>query len=63
MREQDIRVLFTAGSKTDARDFYRAILQAKYSLSKAAVFSSAGREFVILQSLDDDSWSYRPLAV
>ena len=62
MCEQDIRALFTCGSKTDANNFYRAILQAKYSLSKASVFTSAGKEFVLLKSLDDDTWSYRRLA-
>lgn len=60
MRETEVRSLF-AKSRKDSRDIDRALREAKEAKSKASVFSFLGREFLLLQSLDDLSWSYRPL--
>jgi hypothetical protein len=61
MREADIRTLFHGGSRADADAFDAALREAKASRSKAAVFRSAGTDYLLLQNLDDGSWSYRPV--
>jgi hypothetical protein len=61
MREQDIQAQFRAGNRTDADSFDAAMSEARTRPSRSAVFRSNGREFVLLQSLDDDLWHYRPM--
>jgi hypothetical protein len=61
-RAEDLRTLFTHGSKHDSDSFYAAMREAQERPSRSALFTSGGREFVLLQSFDDDSWHYRPPA-
>jgi hypothetical protein len=39
-----------------------AMREAESSPSKASVIAQGGREFLLLLSLDDNSWSWRTLA-
>jgi hypothetical protein len=61
MRREDIRALFHAGTPADGKDFDRAMSEAESRPSGSAVFRSTGREFLLLRSLDDGSWGYRPM--
>lgn len=61
-REEDMRALFGHGRKHDSDSFEAAMREARGRPSRSALFTSAGREFVLLQSLDDDLWHYRPTA-
>lgn len=60
LRTEDVRALFGHGSKHDSDSVHAALREAQSRPSRSALFTSGGREFVLLQSLDDDLWHYRP---
>jgi len=59
-RAEDMRALFGHGRKHDADSFNAAMREAQGRPSRCALFTSAGREYVLLQDLDDGLWHYRP---
>jgi hypothetical protein len=57
---EDMRALFGHGRKSDSDSFNAAMREAQARPSRSALFTSAGTEFVLLQSPDDGLWHYRP---
>jgi hypothetical protein len=53
-----VRSLF-GGTRQQAKVIDAAIREAQASAGRAAAFMFSGTEYVLMQSLDDDTWSYR----